>query len=584
MRKPIILLISMILFMMVPLYLLAKEKPTVAVLPFSVHSAENIDYIQQGIMDMLSSRISANEQITVASREKVLDAIKSIKTKDFSPSDINLIGKKLNTDYVVRGSITKIGNSISIDGKLIDIAASKSTVDIFTQSQGMDDVITKINDFAQRINQFVMGGPPATMTPATAAVAPSVVASGAQGTPTAGSREAQIIAGIKSGRKNTFTGSINPDFISGTQSLDRKGFWMSLKYPTEFKGMDIGDVNGDGLNEIVTIDNNNVYIFQKKGNDMVLLQKVTGISYDKYVGVDLFSLTGNSYKDIIVSNVFASSSDGKAQNTVQSFILTWKDGKYVKVADRLPWLFRVVGNSGNPILLGQELSAAANNPSQMSPPFESPINEMVWRNGKVAEGKKMRIPRGLCLYGLTIDDLGEGKNKIIALNAYDHLYVYEETDKLLSNVDTFMGGKEILYKSEEVYGGGNTALNMYGQDPGGVTEASAFNYYLNPRILAYDINKTGKREVFIARNDSPGGRLLQNVKIFTSTEFCDLYWDSLGLSENWRTKKLSGYAADYQIKDVDNDGEDEIVIALVTSSGSMLSRTSVIIAYKLRAQ
>ena len=573
----------MILFMMLPLSLWAKEKPTVAVLPFSVHSAENIDYIQQGIMDMLSSRISANEQITVVSREKVLDAIKSIKTKDFSPSDINAIGKKLNSDFVVGGSITKIGNSISIDGKLIDIAASKTPVDIFAQSQGMDDVITKISDFAQRINQFVMGTPATSMTPATAAVSPLLPA-GSQGKTTAGTSEAQIIAGIKSGRKGTFTGSVNPDFISGAQPLEKKGFWMSLKYPTEFRGMDIGDVNGDGLNEIVTIDSNNVYIFQKKGNDMVLLQKIKGISYDKYVGVDLFSLTGTSHKDIIVSNVFASASEGKAQNAVQSFILTWKDGKYVKVADKLPWLFRVVGNSGNPILLGQELSASANNPSQMSPPFETPINEMVWRNGTVAEGKKMRIPKGLCLYGLTIDDLGEGKNKIIALNAYDHLYVYEETDKLLANVDTFMGGKEILYKSEEVYGGGNTALNMYGQDPGGVTEASAFNLYLNPRILTYDINKTGKREVFIARNDSPGGRLLQNVKLFTSTEFCDLYWDSLGLSENWRTKKLSGYAADYQIKDVDNDGEDEIVIALVTSAGSMTNRTSVIIAYKLRAQ
>jgi len=46
-------------------------------------------------------------------------------------------------------------------------------------------------------------------------------------------------------------------------------------------------------------------------------------------------------------------------------------------------------------------------------------------------------------------------------------------------------------------------------------------------------------------------------------------------------QKLSGYAADYQIKDVDNDGEDEIVIALVTSSASIISRNSVIVAYKL---
>jgi hypothetical protein len=35
---------------------------------------------------------------------------------------------------------------------------------------------------------------------------------------------------------------------------------------------------------------------------------------------------------------------------------------------------------------------------------------------------------------------------------------------------------------------------------------------------------------------------------------------------------------------VDNDGEDEIVIALVTSAGSLLSRSSVIITYKLSVE
>ncbi|MCX5827756.1 MAG: hypothetical protein NTV58_07120 [Deltaproteobacteria bacterium] len=42
--------------------------------------------------------------------------------------------------------------------------------------------------------------------------------------------------------------------------------------------------------------------------------------------------------------------------------------------------------------------------------------------------------------------------------------------------------------------------------------------------------------------------------------------------------------ADYQIKDIDNDGQDEIVMALVTSSGSMVGRESVIAAYKIKAE
>ncbi len=553
----------------------AKDKTTIAVLPFSVHSAENIDYVQQGIMDMLASRISTNEKISVIGKGTVQEAMKTVKSRELSPADINGLGKKLNADYIVSGSITKIGNSVSIDGKLVDIKDNKSPVNIFTQSPGMDDVISKISDFAQRINQFMAGTPQADAIAGPALAAAAI--------PKTASNESQIVAGMKSGRKSTLTGSINPDFITGAQPLNKTGFWMSAKYPTEFRGMDIGDVNGDGLNEIVAIDNNNVYVFQKKGNDMALLQKITSKSYEKFVGVDLFSLTGNNSKDIIVSNIFSRSGSSEVNNTVQSFILTWKDGKFQKVADNLPWLFRVISQSGEPRLLGQTISASGSSSSAMSKPFQTPIHEMVWRNGTIATGKLLKIPNGLCIYGLTIDNLGEGRDKIIALNAYDHLYVLEESDKEISKIETLLGGKEILFKSEDVFGGSNTAINMFGQDDIG-DDRTNYNLYLNPRILTYDINKNGKREVFIAKNDSPAGRLLKNVKVFTSTEFCNLQWDSLGLSENWRTKKMSGYAADYQIKDVDNDGEDEIVIALVTSAGTFGSRSSVVVAYKLRAQ
>ena len=63
----------------------AKDKTIVAVLPFTVHSAENIDYVRQGIGDMLSSRISVNEKIEVISREVTLAALKETGGKELDP-------------------------------------------------------------------------------------------------------------------------------------------------------------------------------------------------------------------------------------------------------------------------------------------------------------------------------------------------------------------------------------------------------------------------------------------------------------------------------------------------------------------
>ncbi|MCX5826806.1 MAG: hypothetical protein NTV58_02230, partial [Deltaproteobacteria bacterium] len=144
------LLIALLFMLLITVPLWAKDNKSVAVLPFALNSADNIDYVQQGIVDMLSSRIASIEKIEVISKDKVLNAMKAVKVKEMTIADIYALGKKMNVDYVVSGSITKIGNSVSIDAKLVDIAAYKQAVSISTQSQGMDDVIVKIGDFAQR--------------------------------------------------------------------------------------------------------------------------------------------------------------------------------------------------------------------------------------------------------------------------------------------------------------------------------------------------------------------------------------------------------------------------------------------------
>src|SRR5665811_2641186 len=96
-----------ILFLLVSLQPLgAKDKYTVAVLPFSVHSAENIDYVRQGIGDMLASRISVSEKLEVIARDSLFNVLNETAGKEFTPIDVLSVGKKVNADFVVWGSIT----------------------------------------------------------------------------------------------------------------------------------------------------------------------------------------------------------------------------------------------------------------------------------------------------------------------------------------------------------------------------------------------------------------------------------------------------------------------------------------------
>jgi TolB-like protein len=546
----------------------AKDKNTVAVLPFSVHSAENIDYIRQGIGDMLASRISVNEKIDIISKDKVLTAIQETAGREIASADAIALGKKLAADFVVWGSITKIGSGLSIDGKLVDIATSKTAVNIFAQCPTMDEVIPKINEFAQRIDSHILGGVPETSAPPPAVPKELIVS---RKSPPKNTRDAEIISGMRGSRKGTYTSSINPDFINAAQPLDRKTFWKSQQFPYEFRGMDIGDVNGDGLNETIMIDRTNIFIYQKKGDEFKLIQQIPGKSYDNYVSLDVADINRNGIKEIIVSSYNGTQ--------VDSFIVEFRNGKFVTIASGLPWFMRVIDNSsGIPLLLGQRRG--------LKIIFEPPIYEILYQNGEYREGQKMRIPQGLSVYGLTLEKLGStGSEKIISLNDYDYICVFEQTDKPLSKVTVVGGSDEFIWKSEDVFGGSNTAIESTQSLNSGAAESTEDPYnYINLRILTYDTNKDGKREFIIVKNISASGRTFQRLKLFTSAEVYDLEWDGTGLVENWRTKKISGYVADYQFRDIDNDGENEVVLALVLSVGGTLKERSAIVAYKLHGE
>ncbi len=565
----------------------AQQAKKVAVLPFQINSPEKLDYLRDGVWDMLMSRIEVSNKIEVLGKPAVLEALERVKKRSVAESDVLALGQDLKVDYVVWGSITKIGENVSLDGKLLDVAAKKSALSVFEQSRGLNEVIPRINDFAKKIDQHILGdvpasfaapAAPAAVTAGGAAVAAGGAAAAAPGVAGVPRSETEIISGMRKGR-GTFTAAINPDFIHSGRPDDRRGFWMSPKFGTEFRGMDIGDVNKDGRNEVVIIDMNSVMIYQKKGNEFLLLNKISGARGHKYLSVDVADINGNGTPEIFVTNW--------NYNRLESFVLEYRDGKYERIASNLPWFMRVIQTGEGPVLLCQVMSTDMTGytgslfGAQFM--FRNPIHEAVWSDGKYREGRRMKIPQGLPVFGLAIDTIEPGKpERVICLDELDYLRIYEKTEKSLDKLSVFGGAAEFLYKSDETYGGSNIYIEL--PEKAMYSDRDYPPQYINLRIIPYDTNRDGKKELILIKNISAVGGTMSRIKLFVSSEVYNLEWDGIGFLENWKTRKINGYVADYQVKDIDNDGQDEIVMALVLSVGTTLKTNSVVVSYKLTAQ
>jgi TolB-like protein len=489
----------------------------VAILPFMIYSQENLDYLREGIYNILTSRITVEERIVVMERSVVERALYEERPTRLDEAAAAKIGMKIGADYVVLGSITKVGDYISLDARLVSITEEKPPLSVFTQHKGIDDVMVKIGDFAQEIGLKILGR--RTMV-------------GRPGEP--GQRRGMI------------------------QRFDRESmdFKKSQTFDFEIKGLDIGDVDGDKKNELVIMDKHNLYIFKYDGQKLTLFQKIEAGNEHNFLTLDVCDVNRNGYAEIIVTSV--------VEDDPRSFILEYEQGKFRKITEKAGWFFRVLDHpKEGPILLGQQRGSDGL-------PID-PIYRMVWKKKSFEKGPKMPFPKDTMIFGLALATLrSKDTSDLIVIDDSGQLRIVAPDGKDLWRSKEHYGGTTNSYDTEKK----RDMTYRYGGPP--------WRVYIPGRILVRDLDGDGLNEVIVGKNTTSGTELLDRVRSFDIGEIHNLVWEENGLTTNWKTRKIDGYISDFQVKDVDNDGEPELVVSVVDLGGiTTRTGTSKIYFYKL---
>ncbi len=503
-----------------------QQDKSIAIVPFQVHASKDLSYLKNGIRDMLASRLATGGGVKIISKsamDQVLTGAEMITLAQFAQ-----IGKTLGADYLVSGSFTSLGGGASLDAKVFD-TKSKESLDFYATAPKEDDVIMAINTLAWDIGEKVLGRQrPAAAMPQVQALAPVPQAMNTS-YQTAHPDRAFFGAG----------GAYGSPFIRPLGVTGAFGFSKSQNFPMAMQAMDVGDVDGDGTDDVVIASRTKVTVYRRtEGRFAKIAEAPVGARY-KIHYISLADLNNNGKVEIYVST--------NEKNRPNSFCMEWQGEKLDYLFQDARFYIRAMQVPGDGMVL------AGQKGSMDSESFEPGIYQLEQKDGRVQAGTQIMVPGSVNMFDFAFVDLeADGRMELVAINQSDKIKVLSQN------------GKQ-MWKSSDYYGG---TKRFVGELEMEYSAANVKRYYIPSRIIIADLNGDDKADVIVNKNLSSASRAFTNLKSYPDGEIHGLAWNGIGLTELWRTRKIDGYIADYQLKMIDDEpGKAILYVGVILSTG-----------------
>ena len=130
----------------------AEEVINVAVLPFEVHSREDISGFRVQMLEAIASGIDETKGLMVIGGERLKKVILEKGVSIFDETAAGIIGKELKADFVVIGSITKLGRRYSIDAKVFNVSQGRLLVLSYIEGEDIKELTRRAYDLSSTVS------------------------------------------------------------------------------------------------------------------------------------------------------------------------------------------------------------------------------------------------------------------------------------------------------------------------------------------------------------------------------------------------------------------------------------------------
>ncbi len=242
------------------------------------------------------------------------------------------------------------------------------------------------------------------------------------------------------------------------------------------KSLDMGDVTGDRLPEVVFTNGEKIYVYTLTAKGLKYRYRYAFAKWGTIANIQVADVDGDRKKEIIV-NSFKETEDG-----FSSFIIGYQNKKFKLLAQGIPYIMGVIGGESTSqkgaYFLGQTFA--------VDEIFGHQVYRLRLRNGKVSSGDAFAVPQGFRLVGAVYDDVnGNGRRELCFINKQSYLEIYS--------------GSKRLWVSDQRLGGSLHDLQI---EVGTARMSTTEKIPINPSLRVIDTDGDGAKELLVVKNTS----------------------------------------------------------------------------------
>jgi TolB-like protein len=129
------------------------EEARIALFPFDIRTKQDVEFLGDGIYNMLESRLYCKDQVEIVNRG-ALEKAWGGNREALSDEDLRTIGAGLKAGYALTGAVVENEDGrLTATARMIDLAGKKPPVESTVQGNGIADILPTVSALAADINQ-----------------------------------------------------------------------------------------------------------------------------------------------------------------------------------------------------------------------------------------------------------------------------------------------------------------------------------------------------------------------------------------------------------------------------------------------